>query len=136
MTYLVDSDLVIDHLAGRPEALALLQQLTAGGLSVSIITYAEVYEGIYGGRDPKTRERVFRKMLQTMNVLGLSRAVSRRAARIGSSLRTQGTRLPLPDVLIAATAVHYDLTLVTRNLKHYERIPDLKLYREPAPATR
>jgi tRNA(fMet)-specific endonuclease VapC len=135
VTYLVDSDWVIDHLAGRPEALALLQQLTVGGLSVSIITYAEVYQGIFGGRDPNTSDQVFRKLLRTMNVLGVSRSVARRAARIGSSLRGQGIPLPLPDVLIAATAVHHDLTLVTRNLKHYRRIPGLKLHHDPGTAT-
>lgn len=33
-----------------------------------------------------------------------------------------------PDLLIAATALHHDLTLVTRNRKHFERIPGLDLY--------
>jgi predicted nucleic acid-binding protein len=34
-----------------------------------------------------------------------------------------------PDLLIAATAVRRDLILITRNTRHFERIPDLKLYR-------
>lgn len=36
-----------------------------------------------------------------------------------------------PDILIAATALYHDLTLVTRNQAHFQRIPDLKLYHSP-----
>jgi predicted nucleic acid-binding protein len=36
--------------------------------------------------------------------------------------------IPDVDLLIAATALEEDLTLVTRNTRHFERIPDLKLY--------
>ncbi len=32
------------------------------------------------------------------------------------------------DLLIAATALEHDLTLMTQNLRHFNRIPDLKLY--------
>lgn len=35
--------------------------------------------------------------------------------------------MPPSDLFIAATALNYDLTLVTRNLKHFERVPNLKL---------
>jgi tRNA(fMet)-specific endonuclease VapC len=135
VTYLIDSDWIIDHLAGRHVALALLQQLSLGGLAISIINYAEVYHRIYGGRDPKAGDRTFRKLLRTMNVLGVSRTVARRAATIGSHLRSQGKPLALPDLLIAATALQYDLILVTRNLRHYQRIPDLKLHAYQQPGT-
>jgi predicted nucleic acid-binding protein len=36
--------------------------------------------------------------------------------------------IPYLDLLIAATALAYDLTLLTRNRRHFQRIPDLKLY--------
>ena len=135
MTYLIASDWIIDHLAGRPNAVKLLKELTVGGLAVSIITYAEIYVGIFGGRSPKTSDQIFRRMLLTMDVLLVSQAIARRAAKIGSTLRRQGTSLPLPDVIIAATALHHDLALVTRTLSHYERIPNLKIYREQSQAT-
>jgi tRNA(fMet)-specific endonuclease VapC len=32
------------------------------------------------------------------------------------------------DLLIAATAMHHNLTLVTRNHRHFERVPNLRLY--------
>ena len=44
--YLVDSDWAISYLSNRPNAVALLDRLVEDGLAMSIITYAEVYEGI------------------------------------------------------------------------------------------
>ena len=46
MSYLVDTDWVVDYLKGRPDAVELLQSLAPEGLSMSIITYGEIYEGI------------------------------------------------------------------------------------------
>lgn len=50
-------------------------------------------------------------------------------ARIRGDLRRQGLLIGDLDLLIAATAIHYDLTLITRNLTHFQRAPDLKLHR-------
>ena len=47
MKYLVDTDRVADWLNGRPEAVRLLSALRADGLAISLITYGEIYDGIY-----------------------------------------------------------------------------------------
>jgi predicted nucleic acid-binding protein len=43
-------------------------------------------------------------------------------------LRRRGELIADFDLLIAATALHHDLTLLTFNLRHFERIPELRLY--------
>ena len=128
MTYLVDSDVVADYLNGRVEAVDLLGQLAPDGLAISIVTFAEVYEGIYHGRDVGRFEATFQRFLTGVNVLGINKTIARRFARIRGALRAQGQPIAPSDVFIAATALHYDLILVTRNRRHYERISDLKLY--------
>ena len=56
MPYLIDSDVVIDHLAAVPAATQLLEQLATDGIAVSIITYMEAYQGVL--RSPhQTRAR-------------------------------------------------------------------------------
>ena len=52
MSYLVDSDWVADYLKGRSGAVSLLDGLFCDGIAISIITFGEVYEGIYYGSDP------------------------------------------------------------------------------------
>ncbi len=50
MTHLVDSDWVADWLKGRPQAVQLLSSLGQGNLAISLITFGEIYEGVYFGK--------------------------------------------------------------------------------------
>lgn len=128
MSYLVDSDVVADVLTGQPAATALLRGLARAALAISLITYGEVYEGIYYGRDSRTAEAVFRRFLRGVTVLPLSRAIMRRYARERGDLRAKGQLIGDPDILIAATALEHGLTLVTRNRRHFQRIPQLVMH--------
>ncbi len=128
MSYLVDTDWVVDWLAGREETVQLLSTLGREGLAISLITYGEIYEGIYFGRDPKKSEEVFRRFLRGVVVLPLTKRILQRFARIRGELRRKGLLIGDPDILIAATAIHHNLTLVTRNVKDFQRVPGLKLY--------
>ena len=63
-----------------------------------------------------------------MEVVALDEAIMRRAARIRGAVRPQGQAIGLPDVITGATALHDDLTLVTRNPRPFGRIPGLTPY--------
>jgi tRNA(fMet)-specific endonuclease VapC len=128
MTYLVDTDYVADFLKGYQKATLLLQHLSSAGLAISIITFAEVYEGIYSGQNRRQHEQGFRAFLDNTSLLSRTRPVARQFARLRGALRAKGQLIPDPDLFIAATAIQHHLTLVTRNRKDYERIPNLRLY--------
>ncbi len=128
MIYLVDTDYVADYLKGYQKALLLLQELSSPGLAISIITFAEVYEGIYYGQNRTQHEQGFRAFLDNTSLLSITRSVARQFARLRGDLRAKGLLIPDPDIFIAATAIQHNLTLVTRNRKDYERIPQLRLY--------
>lgn len=128
MRYLIDSDRVAEYLKGRPDAVALLSGLFQDGIAISIITFAEIYEGIYYGRDRAHDEQMFLRFLQGVSVLGISRPIARRFALIRGDLPAKGQLLPQPDLLIAATALQHNLVLVTRNTAHFQRISSLHLY--------
>ena len=128
MKHLVDSDWVIDFLKGRPNARAVLESRYSEGLAISIITYAEVYEGIHYGSDPPRNEAVFRRFLQGVRIIGISRPVARCFVALRGLLRSRGDLIPQPDLIIAATAVEHRLIWLTRNTRHCARIPGLQLY--------
>lgn len=129
MSYLIDTDWVIFALKGRPEAQRLLTKLSVDGLAVSLITYGEIYEGIYHGGDPRKHEQAFLAFLRGVHLLSLNRRIMKRFASVRGELRAQGTVIPDADILIGATAVIYNLTLITGNTRHFTRIPGLSLYK-------
>ncbi|SRR5579883_3097949 len=128
MSYLIDTDWVASYLKGRPDAQNLLLSLRPAGISISLIIYGELLDGIYYGHNPLANERIFRQFLRVVPVLPLNRRIMERFARIRGDLRQRGQLISDPDILIAATALHHGLTLVTQNRKHFQRISGLTLH--------
>ena len=134
MRYLIDSDWVVDHLANDPEANRLLVRLSDEGIAISIITYIEIYQGVLRSPTPKEAERKLQAFIDTVSVLSISPAVARRCAHIRETLRRQRKefRRRAFDLLIAATALEHDLTLVTRNREDYADLPEIRFYQPSA----
>jgi tRNA(fMet)-specific endonuclease VapC len=128
MSYLIDTDWLIDALLGMPRAVATLERLSDHDLGVSIISYGELFEGAVGAADPRERLAHYRAFLDRFTTIPLSDSVMERFAWTRRDLRAAGRLIPDLDLLIGATAATYRLTLLTRNLRHFERIPDFELY--------
>lgn len=106
---LLDTDILIDHLRGRRRA-----QLDDA--ATSVITRTELFAG--GER----QEPAVEALLGRLTELSVTPEVARRA---GSIRRETG--LAVADALIAATALEHGLPLMTRNRRHFERVPDVEL---------
>ena len=128
--YLLDSDWIIDALGNRPTAKEAITRHRADGIAVSIVALGELYDGAVRDQDPPERLTAIREYLTSFRVLSLSDEIMEVFARHRARLRQAGQRLPDLDLLIAATALVHDLTLMTRNRRHYERIPGLRLYQD------
>ena len=128
MKYLVDPAWVASWLNGQADATTLLRTLAPDGIAISLVTFGEIYEGIFYGRNPSAAERVFRQFLRGAPVLPLNRTIMRGFARIRGELRARGQVISDTDILIGATASYHRLILVTRNTRHFGRIAGLTLY--------
>src|SRR5438105_8300641 len=117
MPYLIDSDVVIDHLADVAAATTLLEQLAAEGIAVSIITYMEAYQGVLRSPHPGSARKHFEAFLETVPVLPFSQACAKRCAQLREALHKEGKRVKARalDLMTAAIALEYGLTVVTRN---------------------
>src|SRR6266496_4733229 len=93
MPYLIDSDILIDHLASVQAANQLLERLAPEGIAISIITYMETYQGVSRSPDPQTAQEKFQAFLATVPVLPFSLSVAERCAVLREQLKQEGKRV-------------------------------------------
>ncbi len=131
MPYLIDTDLVIDHLANQKAARQLLDHLAPEGIAMSIITSMEVYQGVSRSPHPHSAQAKFHAFLATVPLLPFSLSVAERCALLREQLKQAGKRVKARalDVMNAAIALEHGLMVVTHNREDYEDIPDLSLYK-------
>jgi predicted nucleic acid-binding protein len=104
-------------------------ELAPAGLAISIISYGELYEGAAFAHEPEPALSGLRSFLKGKIILPLTQPIMERSAHIRGSLpRPVRQQIGDLDILIAATCLEHNLTLLTRNLKDFQHIPDLKLY--------
>ncbi|MEI8307537.1 MAG: type II toxin-antitoxin system VapC family toxin [Chloroflexales bacterium] len=116
---LLDTDILIDYLRDRPEAVAYIDNLD-DTLCISVITAAELYAGV--------REGAERAKLDTFLLAFVIIPVDAEIAMRGGLLRRdfgKSHSTGLADALIAATAQSHQLRLVGLNRKHFPMLPDM-----------
>ena len=130
--YLLDTTLLTALLFSRSAAVALIQPwITRGETVTSLLVCGEVIEYIRGLSDYAYHRTELRKLMRGVYPLAITYAILERYAEIRRALRRRGPGLIGDiDTLIAATALEYDLTVVTTDTD-FQRIPDLKLILVP-----
>lgn len=119
-----DTDVLIDYLQGKePGAGAVARALERMDLAVTVIGRFELLAGEKGARDQARAVR----LLAPLPVLPLGRDEVDRAAQIARELRSQGAPIGTADTLLAGIVLHHGESLLTRNRKHFERVPGLRL---------
>ena len=127
MRYLIDTDWAIDHLHHVSRVVRRLEELAQYGLALSIISVAELYEGILGSADPRRDEQTLASFLSSVEVLTLDESICRIFAQERARLRASGALISDLDLLIGATAIRHNLTLLTNNRRHFDRLPNLNI---------
>lgn len=126
--YLIDSDVCIHVLRRQNESLkSLLNRIRSDGLAVSVISYGEVFEGILFSRQRALDERRWREFLLPIDIINVTPGIADVWANLRGTLRAEGRTLPDNDLLIAATAMYFDLTVVSGNPRHFRRVEGLNL---------
>lgn len=125
MNICIDTDVFIDFLRGQKLAKDFLSQMikNADAIYFSAITEAELLSG-QSCNESKTRELVI-SLLNSFTKIEVDNPIAQLAGYIR---RTHAT--PLPDAIIAATALKMDALLYSKNSKDYMPIPDL-LFENP-----
>jgi tRNA(fMet)-specific endonuclease VapC len=122
--YLLDTNVCIDFLDGRSEALAGKIESNFGKLTVSCVSVAELLVGSRTSADPEGDQQRIDIFLTGVDVVPFDIP----AARVyGDIIRSIGVKRKSFDRLIGVQAVQLGLTLVTRNEKHFADVPGLRV---------
>ena len=127
MSHLIDADWLVDLLNNRPEAASVINPLIQQGTAISAVTLAELAQGVFYGRNPARDRQALQRLLVSIRVLPFDEPVAYQFAMLRGAFRQQGRPMPVTDLIIASTALVHHLTLITRNRKHFERVPGLIL---------
>lgn len=121
---IADTDVLIDFLGGQaPGAARVAAALERGELATTAVTRFELRAG---ARGPK-QERVLRELLEAIPTLALDALAADRAAAVRRDLERRGVGIGMADSLIAGIVLTTRGTLLTRNRRHFDRVPDLRL---------
>lgn len=119
---LVDTDVLIWHLRGYPEATRRLDRISK--LALSAITYLELLQGMRNRQELLAVQKSL--ALRKAERLPLTPAITERAIGLMEALALSHG-LQLGDALIAATALEHHLVLLTGNAKHFSAVDGLQL---------
>ena len=125
--YLIDTDWVIDCLRGVPKTSDRFSALLPEGIGLSIVSVAELLDGVVGSVRRQDDERLLWMFLDDLEIITLDEETCLIFAEERVRLRAAGTRIGDMDLLIGATAIRHGLTLLTNNRRHFGRIQGLDI---------
>lgn len=126
MAFLVDTDICSAYLKGDRRLYGRFMQY-GGGVHVSVVTEAELWAWVGRAKVAEHRREGVRDLMRMATRLPLDEVVAQRAGAERAALLDQGAVVPTVDMLIAATALVHDLTMVTHNVLHFKRVPGLRV---------
>jgi tRNA(fMet)-specific endonuclease VapC len=128
--YLLDTNILIYLIKNRPPAISVRVNALEGEatLGMSFVTYAELLKGAERSTRKPQVLRGLEQLIRTVPVrFEIDAALCRHYAQQSSRLRKAGTPIGGNDLWIACHALMLDATLVTNNLREFERVEGLRL---------
>ena len=127
--YCLDTDVLIDYLRGNKQVFEKLSFFfTHGiGLFTTFINVCELYKGVYLSKKKDKEEGEVRSLIDTVKPIGMDHYSCTFFGKEWSRLQKEGKTTQILDLMIASVAVANNLTLITKNRRHYENIAGLKI---------
>ena len=121
--YLLDTTIIIDHLKGDKKANTYLEKIGQRGdiAGCCCINIAEIYSSMLEKEAEKTN-----RLINSLYYYEVTREISKAAGKLRQKYFKTGITLATTDVIIGATALIYNLILVTKNIKHYP-FPEIEI---------
>lgn len=123
--YIIDTDIAIEYLKGNEEVVQKLNRMD--DCYLTLFNIAELFHGVFLSSNPEKHYGQVSHFINRFDKLTLDIGSSKIFAKIKVQLRKEGKLIPDFDILIASIALLYDFTVITRNVKDFERVKGIKL---------
>ena len=130
MRYLLDTNICVYLINRKPHHEAVLRHMDGmayGDILISTVTIAELRYGVANSAKPEQNREKFGNFIERFEIVDFDDAAAAAYGYIRAGLKSAGTPIGPLDTLIAAHAISLECTLVTNNVREFERVPDLKI---------
>lgn len=121
---LLDTSVLINFFRKSKKENSFLNRLVVSNstFQISVITHFEILRGI-----TPDQQKFWWSLLKNIEVISYTPAMNYTATAIINNLKSKRKSISVQDLMIAATAVHFNFPLATLNQKHFEDIDELQL---------
>jgi len=127
LKYLLDTDTLIYVYKRAGRCLERLSRHSDADIALSTVNLFELEFGMAKSANRIPMDRYVAGICSRYTVLDFDRAASRHAGTVRAHLQMQGTPVGPYDVQVAGVALAHNLTVITRNVREFSRVPDLRV---------
>ncbi len=129
MAILLDTDVIIRGEKGTFDLAAWLESQPNDPCEIAAITTAELWHGVErsSGTHRLKRERYLRDICAGLPIVSYTESIAFEHARLWAALESSGKMIGFYDLIVAATALQRGSAVATFNVRHFERVPRLKV---------
>lgn len=125
--YILDTNICIYWLNGNQVIEKRLSEIGLEKICITFVTEGELFYGAYKSAQKSRNLTLIKELKQSIKTINTAEGIPTLFGKIKTDLETKGQSLDDPDIYIACLAIHHQAILVTNNLRHFQRIPGLKL---------
>ena len=127
MAYLIDTDIIIYSLKNNETVVNNFQKYSKYPKALSVISYGELYFGAKKSQNTEKNVSIVKRISETFEIIDIDKTIIELFGEIKSKMQKRGTIISDFDLLIGATALSFNYTLVTNNVMHFNKIEGLKI---------
>ena len=125
--FLLDTDTLIYALNGKATVLQSLRENRTEPIAVSVVSYGELVFGAYRSARQEANLAKVHRLAEIYPIIEVTSTVMDTFGQIKASLFDKGQVVDDFDLLIGATALTMNYTVVTNNRKHFQKVPGLHI---------
>ena len=118
----LDTDVLVSDLRGKT---SILRELEGNDPATTVVNAFELYHGAYKSKESSANLSATRGLLGSLRVVGLSLKAAERAGEVLAQGQKSGHAIEIRDLLIGCIAREEGSSLLTYDVKHFQKIPGL-----------